>query len=167
MSFSIPSGVWQAYYDVCNQIFLGDDHFSRLCTLYYPPIKEACANCTTQWMGGVSKNVFQHGGPAPVSSSDCSYCAGNGYREKEVTETVRLRIYWNKKDWIKTGNIVVADGTAQIIGKITDLPKIRQCNEIHIVSEQRELEIRAKLISQPVFHGFGKNQFFVAYIQSC
>lgn len=179
MAITIPSTFWDKYYDVCSNIFLTDNHFSRLCKIYYPPIREECANCTTQWMGGISKNVYQHGGPAPVINTGCSNCAGNGYREKEVTDTIRLRIYWDRKNWIKpassfispelskSSSIVAGDGVAQIIGKIEDLSKLLNANDIVLVHEQKEMECRVKLAADAFYHGFGKNKYFVSFVQKC
>lgn len=164
---TIPSALKEKYYEVCSEVFLGDNFFSRLCTLYYPPIREQCADCNTAWLGGTSKNVFQAGSPAPFNNVDCVYCGGNGYREKEVTDNIRLRIYWNKRDWIKTSSIVVANAEAQIIGSISDLQKIINAKEIKLVSEQGSLDTRFKLGGEPFYHGFGKDRYFVAFIIRC
>jgi hypothetical protein len=168
MTISIPASLKDKYYDIMNNLFLTDNFYSRICKVYYPPLRVPCDNCTTAHLGGVSTNVFQHGGPAPFSNTDCGICGGNGYKEQEVTDTVRLRIYWNKKDWIKVGDsIVAANSDAQIIGKIADLSKVSQANEIILVSEETALEIRMKLNGTPFYHGFGKNQFFVGYLKQC
>lgn len=167
MAISIPAALKQKYYEVMNDVFLADDFYSRLCTLYYPPRRVDCADCDTQLLGGTSKNVFQHGGPAPFNNTGCVYCGGNGYREEEVTDSVRLRVYWNKRDWIKTASVVAPNAEAQVIGKIVDYPKIAQANEIRLVSQQNEMDARFKLAGEPFYHGFGKNQFFTAYLVRC
>src|SRR5688572_25162626 len=105
MTITIPVSLKEKYYDIMNNIFLTDNFFSRLCKIYYPPKRVSCNDCTTAQLGGISTNVFQHGGPAPFTNAGCTYCGGNGYKEEEVTDTVRLRIYWNKRDWIKTGSV--------------------------------------------------------------
>jgi len=179
MTFSIPQEIFDKYFEVCDYL-LEDNNFSRVCKIYYPPIKEACVNCTTNFGGGASSNVYQHGGPAPFSNTTCGYCGGNGYREKEVTDTLRLRIYWNKKDWIKTNStsgsqkfalgedsIVIGGSIAQIIGSVDDIVKISRMREMQVISEQKELNHRYILAAEPFFHGFGKHRYFVAFIKRC
>ncbi len=179
MSFSIPQEIFDTYTSVCDHL-LENNQFSRICTVYYPPIKEPCANCVNNFGGGHSSNVYQHGGPAPANNSVCSYCGGNGFREKEVTDTLRLRIYWNKKDWITTAStfgggkfslsddsMVIGGSIAQIIGYASDLPKIIRMRDIKIISEQKKIDHRYVLMAEPFLHGFGKNRYFVAFIKRC
>ncbi len=179
MTISIPQAVFDKYNEVMDY-FLTDNNFSRLCKVYYPPLREPCANCNINHLGGSSSNVYQHGGPAPFSNLGCGYCGGNGYRETEVTDTLRLRIYWSKKDWITNSatlgggrfslsddSIVIGGSLAQCIGSIDDLPKILRAKEIQLLNEQKELDQRFVLASEPFLHGFGKTRYFVVYIKRC
>jgi hypothetical protein len=161
MTISIHSSVFEKYHEVMD-LFLTDDNFSRICTLVYPSIKEPCTSC--QELGGVSHNAFQHGGPAPFSFNGCNYCGGNGFREKEVTGTIRLRIYWRKKDWIKQGNIVLPDAECMIIGYMDDLPNLMNAQSVSLVSENNNLPNSYSLACEPFPHGFGKNRYFIAYL---
>lgn len=150
----IPSGIFSIYYNVCDEI-LNNNYLSNLYTVYYPPIKQSCSNCNTGYFGGVSKNVYKHGGPAPFTGS-CPLCGGNGYRELESTDTLRLRVYWSRKDWIKISNIDISQAQVMIIGFKTDINKIERMNEI-------ELNGRYRLLSKPQSHGFG-DRYFIAYL---
>lgn len=150
----IPSGIFQIYYDVCDDI-LANDYLSNLYTIYYPPLKTVCTNCNTGHFGGVSKNVYKHGGPAPFTGQ-CPLCGGNGYSETENTATLRLRVYWSRKDWIKIANVNVAQAQVMIIGHKADLPKIHRMNEI-------ELNGRYRLLTKPQSHGFG-DKYFIAFL---
>jgi len=171
MTVSLPSGIFDIYHDVMNNVFLSHDGFSSICTVFYPPVREACVNCNTNHFGGQSSNVYQHGGPAPFNNIACVACGGNGYREREVTDTLRLRIYWSKKDWITNvnmvDNIVIPEADAQIIGKISDMPKILQAQNIKPVSQNKSIDQRYVLQGEPFLHGFGKSHYFVAYIKRC
>ena len=164
MSFSIPTELFDKWREI-SDYFLTNDNFSRICTLYYPPIREACNNCNVGLIGGNSTNVFQHGGPAPFNNNGCAYCGGNGYREKEVTDTIRLRIYHTKKNWVKTSDIVSPDAEVQVIGLTSDLPKFIRADSIQLVSEQNELEQYYNLAGEPFFYGFNTNRYFVAFLR--
>jgi len=160
MTINIPVGVFEAYEEVCNY-FLANNNFSRSCTLYYPPIRIPCADHPFTQDG----NIYQHGGPANIGAEPCVYCGGAGYKDKEVTDSIRLRIYWNKKQWIKVGGGVAADAEVQVIGLIADLPKLIQADSIELVSEQKQLAGSYKLHGEPFYHGFGKNKYFVAHLK--
>jgi hypothetical protein len=162
MTISIPSIVFDTYNKIVDYL-LDNDNFSRVCTIYYPPIKEPCTNCPK--LAGTSTNVWQGGEPAPFSFNSCQYCGGKGFREKEVTETIRLRIYWQKRDWVKIGNIAVPNATCQVIGYTTDLPKLMTCKFINLISEEHAVEKDYKLAAKPFLHGFGKSRYFIAYLE--
>lgn len=150
----IPSGIFYKYYDVCDEIlnhgFLSDSY-----TLYYPPLKTACVNCNTSYFSGTSRNVYKHGGPAPFNGI-CPMCAGNGYSEVEQTSTIRLRVYFSRKDWVKIANVDISNAQIMIIGFMSDVNKIERMNEIDING-------RFRLLGKPQSHGFG-NRYFIAFL---
>lgn len=160
MSFSIPQRVFDKYEEVCDY-FLTSNEFSRLCTLYYPAIKVPCDSHPFT-SGG---NIYQHGGPAPGGDTNCVYCGGQGYKEQEVTDTIRLRIYWNKKKWIAVGGMVAADAEVQVIGFLSDFNKFIQANSIELVHQQKQIGGSYKLLGEPFYHGFGKDRYFVAFLK--
>jgi len=160
MSINIPDSVFEKYKEVCDY-FLTNNNFSRSCTLYYPPIRIPCADHPFTQDG----NIYQHGGPAPIGGEPCVYCGGAGYKDKEVTDTIRLRIYWNKQKWIKAGGVNIADADVQVIGLISDLPKLIQADSVELVNEQKQLGGSYKLYSEPFYHGFGKDKYFVAFLK--
>lgn len=164
MSFSIPQLIFDRWTEVGNYL-LENNNFSRVATLYYPPIKVVCTSCPSHELGGTTNNVWSHGGPAPFSYNSCTYCGGAGYKEQEVTSTIRLRAYFNRKSWIKVGTIVSPDSEVQVIGKITDLPAIRQAATIELLSEDNNLNLTYILDGEPFPHGFGKNNFFIAFLK--
>lgn len=164
MTINLPPKLFDAYHEAMD-LFLTNDNFSRSCTVYYPPIKEAC-DCNTNFMGGASSNVFQHGGPAPFGGSPCAYCGGSGFREKETTASVRLRILWSKKEWVKPGgNLAIADAEVQVIGYAADTSKILNAQFILLPSNQTALETKFTIAAEPFFHGFGKSRYFIAFLK--
>ena len=165
MTISIPSEMWERYYEAAD-FFIDDDHIGRLCTIIYPPTKESCVNCTFNNIGGTSTNVYLHGGPAPFNFGKCPMCGGNGYRESENTDTIRLRIYWRRKDWMKIAdNLVYPDADAQIIGYMADVKKLKRAIAIKLVSESQHGEWKMVLAGDIFPHGFGRNRYFMAFLK--
>lgn len=162
MSISIPQQVFDTYNRYIDYM-LENDNFSRICKLYYPPIKESCNSCVA--LGGISSNVYQDGNPAPFNFNSCELCGGKGFREKEVTSEIRLRIFWRPRDWIKVGNIAMPDARCQVIGNISDLKALMTCKFVIIASEEKGLNKDYKLAGKPFLHGFGKTRYFVAYLE--
>jgi hypothetical protein len=164
MAIIIPKGLIDKYYEACD-FFLNNDLIGRSCTIVYPPRRTSCANCTVRLIGSNSHNTYRNGGPAPFSFGSCPLCGGNGYKEVEVTDTIRLRIYWNRADWIKVGGISIDNANVMVIGSIIDVPKISRAIELHLATSQTEAKYRATLVGKPVPHGFGRNRYFVAYLK--
>ena len=124
MAINIPSGVFDVYNDA---ILL----FTRSAKLVYPELKEDCPNCILGSLGTRNRSVsiYQAGGPYPFERGmPCPYCGGKGYKAIESTDTVTLRIYWERKSWVKTGaEINIPDGGVQTIAYLSDLDKIEKC----------------------------------------
>ena len=139
MSISIPDGFWDKYNEVCD-LFLSDNNFSRVCTIVYPPKKIKCDNCTLKPVGASSTNVYRNGGPAPFNFGSCPLCGGNGYKEQSITDDIRLRLYWNRRDWLKlAGKLVIPENTdLMIIGNMSDAVKIKNSVEIIVAKDNQE-----------------------------
>jgi hypothetical protein len=164
MTITVPEGLWDKYYEAVD-FFIDDDHIGRACTIVYPPLKEACVNCITP-VGMSNTNVYRDGGPAPFSFGNCPLCGGSGYKETESTDTARLRIYWNRADWIRiAGSIVAPDAEVMVIGYMADLPKIKRATSLLLAKDNNEASYRAVLAGQPNPWGFGRNRYFVAYLK--
>lgn len=161
--FTIPSGFFDRYYEMCD-LFINDNHIGKQCTLYFPPVKSECNNCVVNHFGGISTNVYRNGGPAPFQGG-CPMCGGNGYREEEVSATIRLRVYHEKKSWVKLSNIVIPDADVMVIGFATDLPNFVRANEIRLITEQNYVDQRYQLSAEPFLHGFGHSRYFIAYLK--
>lgn len=164
MTINLPSQLFDKYHEAMD-LFLTNDNFSRSCTVYYPTIKEPC-DCNVNYLFGISENSYQHGGPAPFGGNICVHCGGNGFREKEVTDSLRLRILWSKREWIKPGgSIVVPDAEVQIIGYTKDMYKVLNAQYVLLINNQTSLESKFSLSGEPFFHGFGKSRYFIAFLK--
>ena len=97
MAINIPSTV----FDKFNEAIL---LFNRTVTLVYPEKRERCPNCMTNTIGGRSINTYRSGGAFPFSRGVlCPLCGGKGVKLIESTEEVQMRVYHNRKDWVKIG----------------------------------------------------------------
>jgi hypothetical protein len=164
MTITIPDGFWDKYREACD-FFIDDNHIGKSCTLVYPARRIICDNCIVNTIGGTSTNSYKHGGLAPFNFGNCPLCGGNGYHEEEITDSIRLRIYWRQKDWIKVSNISIPDADVQVIGYLSDLPNLRKANEVILVNETTHGEWRVILSGEPFLHGFGKDRYFVAFLK--
>ena len=120
MAISLPDNI----FDIFNETV--DNIWSRNITLVYPEIREECPNCT--FNGSRSNGVYKTGGPYPFENGFlCPYCEGAGYKMIETTEQIQARIYYSQKEWVKIGpQVQLPNAVAQIVAKITDLPKLQK-----------------------------------------
>jgi hypothetical protein len=102
----------------------------------------------------------------PFDFGNCPLCGGDGYKETEVTDSIRLRIYWNRADWIRiAGSIVADDADIMVIGYMADVRKVNQAAHLILVSDNTDASHRAALAGKPVPWGFGRDRYFVAYLK--
>lgn len=163
MTVVIPDSVWDKYNEACD-FFLDNDHIGKSCTIVYPPKKTPCNNCITP-VGASNTNIYRDGGPAPFNFGSCPVCGGSGYKETESIESIRLRIYWNRKDWIRiAGSIVSDDADVMIIGYMTDIIKVKRASNLILANENNEAQYRASIVGQPTPWGFGRKRYFLAFL---
>ena len=163
MTFNIPSDIFDGYNDAVSSIF------NRTATLVYPVKKEDCPNCTLGTMGtrNRSVSVYTVGGPYPFERGmPCPYCAGKGFKGVEATDTISLRIYWDKKSWVKTGaEINIPDGSIQTVSYMTDLDKIQKCNHmIPLYDGIQNYEVNARYSKASASFPQGFNQNLTKYV---
>lgn len=129
------------------------------CTIYYNPKKSECPNCYVTAKGSTGK--YKPGGPISFSIGNCPVCAGEGFFKEEVTEVIRLRVYWTQKEWNKLGtpNLKLADGDVMVLGMMENLPKLKQSKSIVLVNQQSGHNYRCELVGEPYPYGFGKIEF--------
>jgi len=163
MSFSLPTQIFDKWREIAAYL-LTDSNFSREATLIFPPKHVAVTSSAGNNLAGQTQNVFAHGGPAPFSFGEQDDTGGRQYKEEETTRTIRLRVYFEKKNFIKTTNIVIPANAVQIIGAMTDLPLLKAASAIRLLSDITGLNINCVLAGDPFPYGFGRTQNFIAYL---
>jgi len=163
MDFNIPSDIFDCYNDAVSQIF------NRTATLVYPEKKEDCPNCILSTMGTRNRSVsiYKAGGPYPFElGMPCPYCGGKGYKAIEATDTVSLRMYWDRKNWVKTGSeINIPAGSVQTVAYMTDLDKIKKCKYmIPLYDGIQNYEVNARYEKMGSSFPQGFNQNSVKYV---
>lgn len=152
MAFSIPNTIFDIYNEAVDALYsnpnIADE--TKLVTVN----TSECPNCIPG-----SSSIYKTGGPIPFTFGPCPYCGGKNEIVTETSETVYLRTYPNKRNWIKIGNIEAPDGAIQILAKMSDLTKIKQCSYMIFFPLS---DWKYKLDSDPFPYGFSKKSF-VAY----
>ena len=160
-NFDIPSSVFDEHEWIADEFIDGDT--GSTCTLIFPAKRAECDNCIFDTYTKRSSNIYKSGGPIPFQNHQiCPRCQGAGTLEESVTDSIRLRVYWEPSSWREIG-IKVADpqGMCMVIGYMSDLPKFERANAVLINDELKN--IRNYLCaregeSQP--WGFRRNRYF-------
>lgn len=161
--FTIPSGIFQTYFDACDEL-INNANIGVDCELVYPPKRETCS---CQGFYGQSGSSYRSGGIG-TSFGSCTLCDNKGFKEVSQTESIRLRCYWTKKEWRKiVPSIQFPDADVMIIGYLTDLSKLNNADEIRMISNLKtDYQIwKFSLAGECFPWGFGKSRYFVGYLK--
>lgn len=158
----IPDEVFDTYFDTVDDFI--DSNFGVTCRLTYPAKKTVCTNCIYDPLLKKSSGIYKSGGPISFSNGVCPYCNGVGFSESADTDTLKLRVYYEKKHWIRLPvTAELPDGSVQTIGHMADLPKILRCNNIVFNTDiEGNVEYKYKLSGEPMPHGFKRRKYFIA-----
>lgn len=134
MTISIPDSVFDAYQEGVDWMI---DNLGVNAKVVYPPIKEECPNCYMTSLPGVgATNIYKPGGPYSFVGGICPLCNGEGFKEIETSEIIKIRTYFDKKSWNKVvPTIGIHNGDALLIGYLSDMPKLQNMSHIHLASD--------------------------------
>ena len=151
MAINIPSTV----FDKFNEAIL---LFNRTVTLVYPEKRERCPNCMTNTIGGRSINTYRSGGAFPFSRGVlCPLCGGKGVKLIESTEEVQMRVYHNRKDWVKVGfEVDIPSSSIQTLIYMSDYVKIVRAKEL-LVDVGKYNKLRYKRAGEPFTQSLKQN----------
>lgn len=117
-------------------------------------------------MGGRSVNYYRSGGPIPFNrGTPCPLCGGKGFKSIEATDSVEVRIYYRRRDFIDVGFQAEApNNVVQTVGYMSDYVKLTRAKEL-LVDTGTYNKGRYKRISEPYVQGFKQNptQYIVIF----
>lgn len=148
--FELPDDFTETAQDGFDDIL---DLFGKQCKLVYPARFVECVNCAYDPIGKKSSNRWRTGGPMPFHAGSCPMCNGDGRRATENSETIVMTINWTPgRNVTFLTNIRVPIGSIiEARGYLTDVTKIKQCEEMLIVGEMAPYShYKFKLESEPV-----------------
>lgn len=138
------------------------------CQLIYPDRMDDCPNCEYDSFTNRSSNVYTVGGPVPFTNGEiCPYCQGVGLLKTSPTDTIKMILIWNPKEWISVPNMKLFDSPkapntyVQTWGYVSDIPKILNATNVRMQSDlQGYIKWDFRIIGEPVPQGF-KSRYFV------
>jgi len=152
MPITIPQSVFDKYYDVVDSTF---DIFGVTCQLVYIEQIEIIDNAYD--------NIPDNRSVNPHRRPNGNYKRNNKtIKEVEKTEDIKIKVYWNRRDWVKVGgNIVTPDNGIQTIFFATDLPKFQKAKELIVHKDIKESkESRFQTIGEPFPMGIGLTRYY-------
>jgi hypothetical protein len=158
MPIRIPESVFQKYYDVIDSTIT--DIFGIDCTLVYVEKVEEISNTYNNIPPNKSINAHRQD-TGDYKREDKTY------KEVETPETIRLKVYWDSRAWVKAGgNIVVPESSIQTIFFASDLPKIMRAKYllVHQAIENKR-EYRFVMYGEPFPMGLRQNRYFGCFWQ--
>lgn len=170
--FVIPSGLIQIYNDGIDAVidFAGID-----VVFVFPPKQEVCPNCYFNTVSGRSSGQYKTGGPYPFTTDDiCPYCEGVGLKYTEQTQTIKMLVYWEPKDFIRDQQglrtivleqtIIIPDSFIQTKCHMQYLPKIEQCSEIRVHRAVSPIKTWTYVrYRESIPHGFKNDNYVLTY----
>ena len=135
MTINIPSGIFQTYFDVVDYL-IDEPHIGKNITLGSEARKNKTKSYNTSFEDlDIETEVFR--------------------------ESIRARLYYAPRDWVKSSGVEWVDGRIQIIGRWEDVAKIERCSYLYIDSSNTKM----KLMAKPLRHGFANElKYFVAFL---
>lgn len=149
----IPSGVFTKYAEFADAM-LASSGFGTLCKIVYTEKIQTI----DETVPGIKQRKLMN---LQDISPDSGFRRGTtSFKTVETTENITLRVYWDKKDFKKFGNIEVRDGSIMTIGKYSDLSNINRAKALLINTDKTgHIEWRFTKSSEPTLHGLDNNYF--------
>ncbi len=151
----LPSG-FQTLYENASRIFI--EEVGKTMTLYYGglTLDEAPTNVVAPY--GLN-NYNELGEPVPVDALQGRMSQGGaGFKETPVTESIKVRAYWEKStNTVRELGLSLQDKVVKINCYLSDVPKLTKCNYAEINSPDNPLiSLRITMVRGPVPYGLGQ-----------
>lgn len=152
MSFAIPTGLFRTYEQVTDAMMSTTTGFASPCQLKY---------ISTVQTSETSLPSIKKIKTMDVRSQDTDFRRGTtSYKKVPVTETINLRVYWDKKDFKRFGNIEVPDGSVMTIGPYSEMLKVNKADRLIINTDKTgNIDWEFKKSSEPTLFGLTNKQF--------
>lgn len=150
---TIPSGVFTKYAEFADAM-LASSGFGMSCKLVYTDKIQVIDSSVPEIKQRKLMNLQN------VSPQSGFKRGETSYKTVETTENITLRVYWDKKDFKRFGNIEVPDGAVMTIGAYADLSKINRANKLLLNTDRTgHVEWSFTKVSEPILHGLNQNYF--------
>lgn len=159
MSISIPESVFDKYYSIIDSTIT--DIFGIDCTLVFVEKVEVISNTFDNIPDNKSINAHR--------KKTGDYKRENKtYTEVETKETIRLKVYWSNKDWVKIGgsDLVIPDNSIQTIFFASDMDKVMRAKYLLVHQDIETIrEYRFVMFGEPFPMGLRQNRYFGCFWQ--
>ena len=148
---TIPSGVFTKYAEFADAM-LASSGFGVSCKLVYTEKIEVLDETVPTLK---QRKVMNLQNTSPKSGFKRGTTS---FKTVETTEDITLRVYWDKKDFKKFGNVEVPDGSVMTIGNYADINKINRAKEL-LINTDKTGHVYWKFVkaSEPTLHVLNNN----------
>lgn len=152
----IPSDVFTKYAEFADAM-LASSGFGTACKLLYTEKIQTIDNVVPEIKQRKLMNLQK-------TSPNSGFKRGtSSFKSVEHSEDITLRVYWDKKDFKRFGNINVPDGSVMTIGTYANLEKINRAEALLINTGQTgHVEWKFTKTSEPTLHGLN-NKYFMCF----
>ena len=155
MTINIPSDVFSKYEEFADAMIAD---FGVACKLVYIEQVQEITESVPRAKQRRTMDIQDRNDPAGFARGS------DTYKTVENTENITLRVYWNKKDWVKIGDLNLPDGAIQTIGYLTDLTKINKAASLIVNSDNDGYrEFRFVKAAEPTPWGLQKDRYCVCH----
>jgi len=150
MGINVPESVFTKYYEVIDSTF---DIFGVECLLVFTEtVEESAANNNVPDVP--SMNIHRR-------NQDQYRRDAKTYKQVEKTETIKLKVYWDSKNFIKPSpSLVLPNNSIQTIFFMSDLKKINRAKELIVHNGIKDTqEMRFKKLGQAFPMGLRQNRY--------
>jgi len=158
MPINIPESVFDKYYDIIDSTIT--DIFGIDCTLGFVEKVEVISNTFDNIPSNKSINAHrQRAGDYKREDKT--------FKEVEKEETIRLKVYWSSKDWVKAGgDIVIPDNSIQTIFFASDMDKVMRAKYLRVHQNIEAIrDYKFVMFGEPFPMGLRQNRYFGCFWQ--
>jgi hypothetical protein len=132
--------------------------------LIFAPKYVECASCLNTVDSTYVNNTGLHGGPI---ASFCTDCGGQGKYAQEVSETIKVRVKYNRGRYeISAPNVFSPVKTVRVRGYLTDLLKFQQAISYTLYLKDSDIVMgKYKLAEDASDISFIQDRYFVATLE--